>query len=83
MAAAPTGRRRPSAGSRAPHNPTRCAKLNGLIGSVIKMEVARRGQPSHAHTPPLTAEEYEHLIKHLDSVEVLQGAWLCAYFDFQ
>ena len=30
-------------------NPARCAKLNSLIGSMIKMEVAQRGQPSHAH----------------------------------
>ena len=29
-------------------NPTRCANLNGLIGSMIKVEVAGRGQPSHA-----------------------------------
>ena len=49
---------------------------------MIKMEVARRAQPSHAHRP-LTAEEYEQLIEQLGSVEVVQGAWLCAYFAFQ
>ena len=63
-------------------NPTRCSELNNLIGSMIKMEVARRVQPSHSRRP-LMAEEYKHLIEQLDNVNVVQGAWLCAYFAFQ
>ena len=49
---------------------------------MIRMEVVRRGQPSHA-CRALTTKEYGHLIEQLGSVEVVQGAWLCAYFAFQ
>ena len=64
-------------------NPTRCAELNGLIGLMIKMEVARRGQPSHARRA-LTADEYEHIIGQLGSSgDDIVGTWLCVYFAFQ
>ena len=63
-------------------NPTRCAEINGLIGSMIKMEVARRGLPSQARRA-LTADEYQHIIGQLGNGDTIVGAWLCAYFAFQ
>ena len=63
-------------------NPTRCIELNGLIGSMIKMEVARRGVPSQARRA-LTADEYELIIGHLGKGDSLVGTVLSAYFAFQ
>ena len=63
-------------------NPTRCADINSLIGSMIKMEVARRGMPSHARRP-LTPDEYGGIIDQLGQGDSIVGAWLCAFFAFQ
>ena len=42
-------------------NPTRCTEINALIGSLIKMEVARRGMPSCARRS-LVKDEYTSII---------------------
>jgi hypothetical protein len=63
-------------------NPTRCAEINALIGSLIKMEVARRGMPSCARRS-LVKDEYTSIICQLGRNDVVIGSWLTAYFSFQ
>ena len=63
-------------------NPTRCSEINALIGSLIKMEVARRGMPSKARRA-LTNDEYQVLIGQLAVGDSVFGACLCGYFAFQ
>ena len=63
-------------------NPTRCAELNSLLGSMIKMEVAHRGMPSKARRA-LTTDEYTVLICLMAVGDSFFGACLCAYFAFQ
>ena len=63
-------------------NPTRCAELNNMIGSMIKMEVSRRGMPSQARRA-LTTDEYTLLICLMAVGDSFFGACLCAYFAFQ
>ena len=64
-------------------NPTRCAQINSLIGSMIKMEVSRRGKPSCARRA-FTTDEYQTIMVKLgcDNEKIL-GALLGAYFSFQ
>ena len=54
-------------------NPTRCVELNALIGSLIKMEVARRGMLSHARRS-LLADEYTRIICQLGRDDLVVGA---------
>ena len=63
-------------------NPTCCVELNAMIGSMIKMEVARRGMPSKARRA-LTTDEYTLLICLMAGGDTFFGTCLCAYFAFQ
>jgi hypothetical protein len=63
-------------------NPTRCTEINALIGSLIKMEVARRGMPSCARRS-LVKDEYTSIICQLGRNDIVLGSWLTAYFSFQ
>ena len=62
--------------------PTRCTKINGLIGPLIKMEVARRGMPSCARRT-LVKDKYRSIICQLGRNNIVSDSWLTAYFSFQ
>ena len=62
-------------------NPTRCAKLNGLIGLMIKMKVVWRGMPPYT-CRALTADEYQYIISQLGNGDIMVGTLLCASFVF-
>ena len=66
------------------NNPTHCVEINHLIGSMIKMEVARRGMQSIA-CRALTNNKYQLSMGQLgvgDTLLIL-STWLPAYFAFQ
>ena len=53
-------------------NPTHCCELNGLIGLMIKMEVARRGMPLQARWD-LMDNKYHHIIGKLGVGDIFLG----------